>query len=158
MQLKDYRKKINITIKEASFATNVPSRTYIRYENDNEYGSDLKRKQILQILRDKYEITETKGLLSINQIKICVEKVLQNYKDKVSFCYLFGSYAKGYARDDSDIDLCISTTLKGMEFTGLIEELRGSLNKKVDLLRLSDMNDNIELINEIMKEGIKIYG
>ncbi len=158
MQLKDYRKKINITIKEASFAANVPLRTYIRYESDNEYGSDLKRKQILQILHDKYEITENKGILSISQIKNCVENVLQNYKEKVSFCYLFGSYAKGYAKDDSDVDLCISTTLKGMEFTGLIEELRRSLNKKVDLHRLSDMNDNIALINEIMKEGIKIYG
>lgn len=133
-------------------------RTYIRYENDNEYGSGLKKKQILQILHDKYEITENKGILSIDRIKAFIEKVLQLYKENISFCYLFGSYAKGYAKDASDVDLCISTTLKGMEFTGLIEELRISLNKKVDLLRLSDMSDNIELIDEIMKEGIKIYG
>ncbi len=110
------------------------------------------------ILKSKYEINEKKGILSIDQIKKGVEKVLGNYNEEVSFCYLFGSYAKGYAKEDSDIDLLISTTIKGMSFTGLIEELRETLNKKIDLIRLSNMNDNIELINEIMKDGIKIYG
>ena len=56
------------------------------------------------------------------------------------------------------MDLCISTSLTGLRFVGLIEELRVSLNKKVDLLRLSDMKNNIELLNDIMKDGIKIYG
>lgn len=158
MELKEYRKILGITLKEASSAAKVPLRTYIRYEKDNEYGNILKRDQILLILKNKYEITETKGILSIDQIKRGVEKVLGNYSDEVSFCYLFGSYAKGYAKEDSDIDLLISTTVKGMSFTGLIEELRETLNKRIDLIRLSDLKDNIELINEIMKDGIKIYG
>ena len=33
-----------------------------------------------------------------------------------------------------------------------------ALNKKVDLIRLNDLGDNISLINEIMKDGMKIYG
>lgn len=158
MELKDYRNKIGITINEASIITNVPVRTYIRYENDEKYGSVLKRNQMLLSLQDKYEITEVKGILSVELIKKRVESVLVNYKNEVSFCYLFGSYAKGYPQGDSDVDLCISTTLKGMAFVGLIEELRTSLNKKVDLIRLSDLNDNIELVNEIMKDGVRIYG
>lgn len=158
MKLKDYRNKIGITINEASIITNVPVRTYIRYENDEKYGSVLKRNQMLLSLQEKYEITEVKGILSVEQIIKCVEKILINYQNEVSFCYLFGSYAKGYAKEDSDVDLCISTTLKGMAYVGLIEELRVSLNKKVDLIRLSDLADNMELVNEIMKDGVRIYG
>ena len=84
--------------------------------------------------------------------------MLSAYKEEVVFCYLFGSYAKGYATDTSDIDLCVSTSLTGLAFVGLIEELRKVLNKKIDLLRLSDLTNNEVLIQEIMKDGIKIYG
>ena len=73
-------------------------------------------------------------------------------------CALFGSYAKGYAGDESDVDLCVCTSLTGLAFVGLIEELRLALHKKVDLLRLSDISDNLDLLKEIMKDGIKIYG
>lgn len=158
MNLKDYRIKLGITAKEASLVSNVPLRTYTRYENDDKYGNELKRKQILLSLKEKYEITEEKGLLNVDKIKDLVSKVFSNYKEKVSFCYLFGSYAKGYAKETSDVDLCVSTSLTGLSFVGLIEELRVALNKKVDLLRITDLNGNEELIQEIMKDGIKIYG
>lgn len=158
MTLKEYRKSINITIKEASEVCDVPLRTYIRYENDDSYGNALKRKQMLLSLKDKYEITEEKGVFSLTTIKEIVSEVLSSYKEEVSFCYLFGSYAKGYASDLSDIDLCISTSITGIRFFGLIEKLRQSLHKKVDLIRLCDLSKNLELITEIMKDGIKIYG
>ena len=158
MSLKEYRKGKGITSKEASIVCGVPLRTYIRYENDDSYGSNLKRDKILSLLKEKYEVTEEKGLLSIEEIKSKVTDIFSKYKDEISFCYLFGSYVKGYAKEDSDVDLCISTSLTGLRFVGLVEELRVSLNKKVDLLRLSDMKNNIELLNDIMKDGIKIYG
>ena len=158
MNLKEYRKGKGITSKEASIVCGVPLRTYIRYENDDSYGSNLKRDKILSLLKEKYEVTEEKGLLSIEEIKSKVTDIFSKYKDEISFCYLFGSYVKGYAKEDSDVDLCISTSLTGLRFVGLVEELRVSLNKKVDLLRLSDMKNNIELLNDIMKDGIKIYG
>lgn len=158
MNLKNYRIHLGITIKEASLTSNVPLRTYIRYENDDNYGNALKRNQILLSLKEKYEITTDKGLLSIKQIKEIASKVFSNYKDEISFCYLFGSYAKGYANETSDVDLCISTSLSGLAFVGLIKELRENLKKKVDLLRLTDLMSNEKLLNEIMKDGTKIYG
>ena len=39
----------------------------------------------------------------------------------------------------------------------MIEELRVELHKKVDLIRLSDLTSNIDLINEIMCDGIRVY-
>ena len=158
MELKAYRIDLGITAKEASVASNVPLRTYIRYENDDKYGNILKRKQILFALQEKYGVSEEKGVLSVEKIKEKVNVVLSAYKEEVVFCYLFGSYAKGYATDTSDIDLCVSTSLTGLAFVGLIEELRKVLNKKIDLLRLSDLTNNEVLIQEIMKDGIKIYG
>ena len=82
----------------------------------------------------------------------------EKYKDMVEFCYLFGSYAKGYAKETSDVDLCVSTSLSGLKYVGLAESLRIVLNKKVDLIRLSDLSNNVGLVSEIMKDGIKIYG
>lgn len=158
MKLREYRKKIGITIKKAASVSNVPLRTYLRYEKNDNYGKDLKRIKIFLALQKKYEITEENLVLSHDYIKDNVTKVLSNYKEKVSFCYLFGSYAKGSAKETSDVDLCISTSLTGIEFIGLIEELREALNKKVDLLRLFDMKDDFELVIEVMKYGIKIYG
>lgn len=157
MNLRQYREEKNITLKEASIITNVPLRTYIRYENDESYGNDLKRKQMLELFEEKFQINEEKGILSINEIRKIVTDIFLKYKNNIDFCYLFGSYAKGVARENSDVDLCVSTDLKGMQFVGLIEEVRHSLNKKVDLIRLSDLSNNIELINEIMKDGIKVY-
>ena len=149
--------KYKISAKEASIVSGVPLRTYVRYESNDNYGNELKRKQIIMSLKECYEISEDKGILKIKDIKEIVSNVLSSYGD-ISFCYLFGSYSKGYAKDDSDIDLCISTSLIGVTFVGLIEELREALNKRVDLLRINDLKDNIELVEEIMKSGIKIYG
>ena len=137
----------------------MPLRTYVRYESDENYGNELKRQSIVAALNDAYEITETKGLYTIEQIKAKVATVINDkYKDTVEFCYLFGSYAKGYAKESSDVDLCVSTSLSGLKYVGLAESLRIALNKKVDLIRLSDLSNNVGLVNEIMKDGIKIYG
>lgn len=48
--------------------------------------------------------------------------------------------------------------MKGLKFYGLIEEIRIALHKKVDVLDVGQLKDNIELIKEIRKDGIKIYG
>lgn len=158
MKLKEYRQSLNITIEEAASSSLVPVRTYIRYENDDKYGNALKRKAIYDTLQSKYEITETKGLLSIEKIKNACEFVFSKYENKIEFCYLFGSYAKGYAKDDSDIDLFISTSMTGFDFVSLIDELKNILHKKIDLIRLIDANENIALLSEVMKDGIKVYG
>ena len=43
------------------------------------------------------------------------------------------------------------------KFYGLVERLRNSLNKKVDVLDINQLVNNKELLNEILKDGIKIY-
>ena len=158
MNLIDVRKKYKLSQAEAANCVDIPVRTYIRYEKNNEYGSSLKRMTMIDILTKKYEITEENGILSINVIKELLTSLFNSeYKDQIEFCYLFGSYAKGYAKENSDVDLCVSTSLAGLDFVGLSESIKNTLHKKIDLIRFDTLKDNLDLINEIMKDGIKIY-
>ena len=79
-------------------------------------------------------------------------------KYEVEYCYLFGSYAKGKATETSDVDLLIATPLSGLKFFELVEELREKLCKKVDALHQTQLNNNLKLTQEILKDGLKIYG
>lgn len=158
MSLKDIRKQYNLTQKEAADIAGVPLRTYVRYEKDEAYGNVLIRHGIVNKINDRCEITERKGVLTIKQITTAINEIIKNeYSTSIDFCYLFGSYAKGYATETSDVDLCVSTTLTGLNFVGLSESIRSKLHKKIDLIRLSNLNNNLPLIKEIMKDGIKIY-
>ena len=105
--LKEIREQYKISMTQASIDTGIPIRTYSRYENDSNYGSVLKREAIklkINILNKKYEITEDKGILNIDDLRAGVLKIIANHLDEIDFCYLFGSYAKGYATEKSDID------------------------------------------------------
>ena len=93
--------------------------------------------------------------MEIEDIKRKCSQIFEEYE--VNFCYLFGSYAKGKATPASYVDLLISTNIKGLKFYGLVEEIRTALHKKVDILDLNQLKDNIELTEEILKDGIKIY-
>ena len=159
MTLKETRELYGLTQIKAAEIVGIPVRTFRRYEIDEDYGDVLKRKKIIDILIDKCEITEDKGLLTIEKIKEELTKLFDNqYKGIVEFCYLFGSYAKGYAKENSDVDLCVSSSLSGIRIAGLAEAIRAVLHKKIDLIRFDTLNSNLELSKEIMKSGIKIYG
>lgn len=159
MTLLGTRKKYNVSQIEVAKLLNVPVRTYIRYEQDDNYGSNLKRQMMIKEIEEKYIVTEEKGLLSVELIKKELSVLFESkYKGMVEFCYLFGSYAKGYANEKSDVDLCISTSLKGLDYIGLIEDIKQILQKKIDLIRFDTLRDNLQLISEILKDGVKIYG
>ena len=55
-------------------------------------------------------------------------------------------------------DLLISTDATGLKFYGLVEDIRTALHKKVDVLDINQLKDNFELTQEILKDGVKIYG
>lgn len=156
--LKTYRQSLNISELQAAQTCQVPLRTYVRYEKDDAYGNFLKRKSIFEILKETFERTEIKGLLTLKEVIALSNQVFSSYRNKIEYAYLFGSYAKGYAKEDSDVDIMISTSLTGLDFVGLIEELREKLKKKVDLLRVQELDGNFDLTKEILKDGLKIYG
>lgn len=159
MTLKELRSEYKLSQQEAAAILGVPERTYRRYELEEDYGSEIKRRAFVELLNRQCEITEEKGLLTVGIIKEKVRELFDNeFPGQIDFCYLFGSYAKGLANEKSDVDLYVSSSLTGLRFVGLMERLRQTLHKKVDLIRSSELNSNIDLVNEILKGGIKIYG
>ncbi len=153
------RKTFGLSQKEAANLIGIPVRTLRRYENDNTYGSDFKRTAFIEALNDHYQINEEKGLLTVEEIKEKVTELFNTkYKGQINFCYLFCPYVKGNAKENSDVDIYVSSSLTWLKFASLIEAVRTVLNKKVDLIRDSELENNIQLVNEILKVGIKIYG
>lgn len=156
MTLRELRKNKGITQQEAADFVGVPLRTYSNYENDIKKQTSIKYKYIVEKLYTYGYVDEENGVLTLEEIRKTCVSILSKYP--VEYCYLFGSYAKGKASATSDVDLLVCTTLSGLKFYGLVEELRENLKKKVDVLDQKQLIDNIELTNEILKDGIKIYG
>ena len=156
MTLKELRLQKGLTQLACAKILGVSLRTYIRYEISKGKENSLKYKYMLNVLKNYGLVDEQHGILSIEDIKSACKEVFQNYE--VEYCYLFGSYAKEKATGQSDVDLLISTPLSGLRFFEMVETLRERLRKKVDVLHQTQLNDNLELTQEILKDGIKIYG
>ena len=134
----------------------IPVRTYKRYEADESKVDRIKFQYIIDRLSEFGFIDEEHGILTIEQIKNICSSVFQSYQ--IEYCYLFGSYSRGTATETSDVDLLVSMPVDGLKFYELLELLRESLKKKVDLLDVSQLNNNPTLVQEILKDGVKIYG
>lgn len=155
-KLKDLRMEKKLTQQQVANLVGVSLRSYKSYENDEEKVGSLKYNYMLHRLSEINPVDEEHGIIDIEYIKQKCEKVFEKYD--VDFCYLFGSYAKGKASPISDVDILISANVKGLNFYGMVEEIRTELHKKVDVLDVNQLKDNLELIQEILKDGVKIYG
>ena len=156
MDLKEIRKSKNLTQPQAAKMLGVSLRSYKDYENNEKKRGTFKYEYLEKTLMNLYYIDEEHGVLKVEEIKQTVGSVLKNYE--VDFCYLFGSYAKGKATDTSDVDLLVDTDVTGLAFYGLVEDLRNALHKKIDLLRINQLDGNQDLLRDVLKDGMKIYG
>lgn len=155
VSLKEIRQSYQLTQNEAAKLLDISLRSYKSYENEVEKQGTTKYRFLAEELKRQMQLDEEHGVLTLEQIREGCRSVLANYS--VDYCYLFGSYARGEARPDSDVDLLIAGDIDGMRFFGLVEALREALHKPIDLLDLRQLEQNVELLNEILKEGIKIY-
>ena len=97
-----------------------------------------------------YTLEEIKSLIAPIALRYNVDKV-----------YLFGSYARGDADENSDIDLCIdAVALKGMfALGGLFADLKEALGKELDLITVKSLkyNNDKEFKGNLEKEQVLIY-
>lgn len=156
MTLKELRKQKKLTQAACAKYLGMPLRTYQNYETDASKASSMKYVFMLQKLEAYGYIDEDHGILTIDQIRDSCATIFKEFP--VEYCYLFGSYAKGKATEASDVDLLVATGVSGIKFYDLVEAIREGLQKKVDVLNREQLSDNPELVNEILKDGIKIYG
>ena len=94
-------------------------------------------------------------VLTIKQIKERMLPILN--KHRISEIYLFGSYARGEANKDSDIDIyCNAGDIKTLIQQGFLEdELEQSLGKKVDIIFIGNKMDPF-FEEQLEKDKIKI--
>ena len=94
-------------------------------------------------------------IYTVDEIRKIVSPIAQKYG--VAALYLFGSYARGEATVESDIDFLMD----GGEIRSLYQlsafrlDLEDALGKRVDLLTLGH-NDQV-CIHKIRKDEVKIY-
>lgn len=155
-ELKTQRLKSGMTQREAADRIGISLRSYISYENEEAKAGTPKYRFLLKEMSEFTRVDEEHGMLTVDEIKEACGEILKDYP--VQYCYLFGSYAKGKASATSDVDLLISAETTGLRFFELIERLREKLHKKIDLLDMNQLLDNGELLNEVLKDGVKIYG
>ena len=155
-KLKDLRNEKKLTQQQVADLVGISLRSYKAYENDEKKIGTLKYNYIAEKLAEINPIDEEHGIIEIEDIQQKCKKVFERYD--INFCYLFGSYAKCKAKPTSDVDLLISANVKGLKYYGLVEEIRTTLHKNVDVLDINQLKDNLELTKEILKDGIKIYG
>ncbi len=156
MTLKQLRKEKGLSQVVCAEYLNIPVRTYKRYEADESRIDRIKYRYIRDRLNEYGTVDEEHGVLTVDQIKESCREVFQSYS--VEYCYLFGSYARGTATGTSDVDLLVSVPVDGLKFYELLELLREKLKKKVDLLDAAQLKQNPALLQEILKDGVKIYG
>lgn len=94
-------------------------------------------------------------IYTIEQLKAMLTPVFRVHG--VKSAVLFGSYGKGVAGADSDIDLLVDSRLRGLRFVGLMEDVRSTVDKDVDLLDISHVEDNSKVQEEIQKTGVLLY-
>ena len=105
-------------------------------------------------------------IYTIDQLKERVAPVAQKYG--LTAIYLFGSYAKGEAAEDSDVDILVDKTgaaLRGMFLMGgLYADLSKAIGKKIDLVTTGALEQDCTkertpwFYENVNKEKVKIYG
>ena len=95
-------------------------------------------------------------VFTITEIKALVKPIAEKYN--VDEIYLFGSYARDEADQNSDLDFLVfgGQNFKLTMIFSLAEELRAILNKKVDVFEINEINRDSEFYKTIMKERLRV--
>ncbi len=94
--------------------------------------------------------------LSVKDIQERLKPVFANHKIRQAI--LFGSYGKGTATKQSDVDLLVNSNLRGLKFVGFVEKLREALDDKdMDVFDVSHIEPKSRIAEEIKRTGIEIY-
>ena len=154
-ELRDIRKNIGITQEEAAKMVGVSRRTYQTYEEEK-YINDA-YKAILKALKEIDTGMTFNFVLNAKVIKKRCEGVFAKHPE-VKCAYLYGSYARGEATEESDVDILVVESGMGLSFFGMASELKEVLGKEVDLQTHRQVAGDEFFLEQLLKDGIKIYG
>jgi predicted nucleotidyltransferase len=158
--LKAVRENLKLTQSDVSKLIGIPINTLRNWEQETRTPSEW----VLNLLIDKIlmesneqhtVVEEATNILSFLTIKKNIGEIAEKYD--IKRIYLFGSYVKGQATDNSDIDLYMESDLYGLEYFGFVEKVREKLKKKVEVLSNKTIIEHSKIDDEIKKTGVLIY-
>ena len=106
------------------------------------------------INHEKVGVRMEGSVITLENITALVKPLTKKYH--VKEIYLFGSYARGEADENSDLDFLVFGG-EGFKLTSILalgEELREVLKKKVDIFEIREVNQDSEFYRTIMREKV----
>ena len=155
-QLREKRKELGITQIQAAHACGVSRRTYQTYEETQ--TSNKTSEELYKKLEEMGIMDGSNYICSVQYIKYVCRKLFKEKYPEIQCAYLFGSYARGEATGKSDIDILVVCPPIGLKFYGIPGELEQELHKEVDIVTHRQLINNERFAEQVLIDGIKIYG
>ena len=97
------------------------------------------------------------NIYHVNEIRDRLRPVFAS--EPVYRAILFGSYAKGIATENSDIDIVIDSRgeLRGLRFYGVLDGMVEALDRQVDLIEMSEIRPGAPILDDIRRQGVVLY-
>lgn len=103
-------------------------------------------------------------IYTLEEIRSRTQPIIRKYR--IPAMYIFGSYARGQATEDSDLDFLVDTT--GTDLTSLLRlgalycDLEDAFEKRIDLITVrsimqdTDMASDVDFRNAVLKERVRL--
>ena len=122
-------------------------------------GVNLPKKELNKFELDADKILNIKNKRETREIRAIKRKIINVFKKyKIVRAGIFGSYARGDYKKNSDIDILVDIRDKKMSLLGFVHikhELEDLLKKKVDLVQYKMIRSEIK--DNILKDEVRIY-
>lgn len=95
-------------------------------------------------------------MLTNEEIKTAIRILLKKYN--AEYALLFGSYARGDADSDSDIDVVVfgGAAFKPTDIFAFGEDLREITGKEADVFEIRELNTGTQFYDSVLREGIRV--
>ena len=96
------------------------------------------------------------SVITMNELEKMIRELLHKYH--AEYALLFGSYARGEATADSDIDVIVygGANFRPADIFAFGEELRQLTGKEVDAFEIREVNVGTPFYHAVMDEGVRI--
>jgi len=102
-------------------------------------------------------------IYTLDELREKITPIAEKYR--IPAVYVFGSYARGEATEDSDVDVLIKnqgSTIKSLfDIGGLYNDLNEALRKELDIVEEEALDEDRRMpwfADTIMRERVRIYG
>ncbi len=156
-ELKELRKKLNLTQEECAALLGISIISYWRYENEPERCDDLKYLFYVRSLQDQLNMRRSKKIWTVNEIASKAKKTFDKYPS-VKSAILIGNYSDNLAMEDSPIEIIlVGDDIIHSEIKNIHFELETKFHKIVTISSFDDLSNDKEFVKEILIKGRKIY-